>query len=67
MKLTYQDLIKENQSRLEYMEKDYRRRVIEGSMTVSSADRKIELQKRLVRLLKKYSPERQIDLFKEFG
>jgi hypothetical protein len=63
--ITYTDLVKDATERLTYMEREYRIRVNQGSMTSWTATRKIEMQKRLVRLLKKYEQNQQIDLFVE--
>lgn len=64
--ITYRDLLKEQMERLTYMERDYRRRVTEGSMTAYMADRKIEMQKRLVKLLQRFEQNQQINLFAEY-
>jgi len=65
--ITYNDLLKEQEDRLKYMEKDYPVKVLQGSMTSWSATRKLEIQRRLVKMLKKYVKNQQLDLFELFS
>lgn len=65
--ITYNDLLKEQEDRLKYMEKDYPVKVLQGSMTSWSATRKLEMQRRLVKMLKKYVKNPQLDLFELFS
>lgn len=64
--ITYNDLIEETESRLKWMQESYPSKIIAGGISSITAQRKMEVQKTLLRLLKKAKREPQLDLFQAF-
>lgn len=60
LSVTYQDVLKEEQNTLKWMEQNLPRKVQEGSMRADHATRKIALQKELVKILRQHEPGRQL-------
>lgn len=58
--ISYTDLIRASESRLNWMQKTYPGRVIAGTMTGDGAVRKVEEERTLLRILKRLKEERRI-------
>lgn len=56
-------MLQQARRRLQYMEKAYPVKVVEGSMTAWNATHQIAVQKEVVRFLEKKKPVKQGELF----
>ena len=66
LNVTYNDLIEAAENRLAWMQSEYDKRLSAGLIKSRSAAHSLEVQKTLVRLLKKCKREKQGDLFAVF-
>lgn len=66
LNVTYNDLIEAAENRLAWMQSEYPKKVEARQMNEWAATHNLEVQKTLVRLLKKAKREKQTDLFAAF-
>lgn len=64
--ITYNDLIKLQELRLEWMEKEYPKMIIAMKIKRDTANHNLECQRVLVRMLKKHKKNPQLNLNDEF-
>lgn len=61
--VTYDDMLQQARRRLQYMQKVYPVKVLEGGMTSYSSTRQIAVQKAIVTFLEQHRPVKQPVLF----